>query len=130
MGIFGTFSFQEKSKKKETKFLSLLDMARQKFGDDPKLMYEIKLYLDSRIEQNNKPTKTAWDLQLNILEQIEKNKRIMCVHNSTIKGYRQLAYLPDKHIMEEIDEVSSVDTLDTEAYLASKNEEIIINEAF
>lgn len=92
MGLFGNFSFNEPPKKEPT----LIQMAKNLFGTDTKLMLEIENYLASRRQQHNMPTKISWKMQLEILQEIPEQDRANEVRNCTIKGYRQIAYKKDK----------------------------------
>lgn len=94
MGLFGTFTFNEKKAKSET----LVEMAEKIFGEDSKLMEEIKNYLISRRQQRNYPSRISWKMQLDILKEIPENERINQVRNCTIKGYRQIAYKKNTNI--------------------------------
>ncbi len=87
-GLFGEFESAKPKKKK----LSLLDMAKEKFGNDAELMKEIELYLKSRRQAHNYPSKVSWEMQLNLLEQVWPEKRASQVRTSTLRGYRQIAF--------------------------------------
>lgn len=87
MGLFGDYAFKQETRPRVT----LLEMAKEKFND-PKLIEEIKLYLASRREQRNYPSRTSWKLQLDLLEKIPTNKRITQVRTSTTRGYRSIAF--------------------------------------
>lgn len=89
MGLFGTFSFQEKKKEKP---LTLIQMAESMFGSDTELMHEIQLFLKSCRERQMLPSRIAWQMQLDILQSIPEPRQVEVVHNSVIKGYRQMAY--------------------------------------
>lgn len=89
MGLFGTFSFQEKKKEKP---ITLVQMAEQIFGSDKELMDEIHLFLSSCRERHLLPSRTAWQMQLDILQSVPEAQQAEMVHNSVIKGYRQMAY--------------------------------------
>ena len=88
-GLFGEF---ETTKPKKKKNPTLLDMAKEKFGSDAELMKEIELYLKSRRQAHNYPSKVSWEMQLNLLEQVSSEKRANQVRTSTLRGYRQIAF--------------------------------------
>ena len=88
-GLFGEF---EATKPKKKKNPTLLDMAKEKFGSDAELMKEIELYLKSRRQAHNYPSKVSWEMQLNLLEQVSPEKRANQVRTSTLRGYRQIAF--------------------------------------
>lgn len=71
---------------------SLMDMARDKFGNDTNLLGEISKYLASRRQARNYPTKTAWACQLDLLMKLPVVERAKSVHRSTLCGYRSIAY--------------------------------------
>lgn len=89
MGLFGDFEFKEKKKKSKT---TLFSMAQERFKNDAELVNELILYLRSRQEQHNLPTKISWGMQLALLDGIEPAKRVNQVHTATIRGWRQIAY--------------------------------------
>lgn len=88
MGLFGDFAFKESKKPK----ITLLGLAEDRFKEDRKLIEEIRLYLKSRNEQHNMPSRTSWKMQLDLLELVEKDKRASQVHTATLRGWRQIAY--------------------------------------
>lgn len=77
---------------KSSKKLTLLQMAESRFGDDSALMEEIKLFLKSCRQKKFFPSKVSWKAQCEILEKIPSKDRVKAVHNSVVKGYRQIAY--------------------------------------
>lgn len=85
-GLFGNVINVKKSKK------SLLDMARDKFGNDAQLLQEISNYLISRRQSRNYPTRTSWEYQLDLLSKLPVVDRAKSVHRSTVCGYRSIAY--------------------------------------
>lgn len=92
MGLFGDFTVNEPIKKQPT----LIEMAVNKFSDDKQLLEELKLYLRSRKEQKNMPTKVSWEMQLTLLEMVPMQKRASQVHTATLRGWRQIAYEDNK----------------------------------
>lgn len=114
MGLFGNFSTQEK-KKPPTLFM----LAQERYKENKELLKEIELYLESRKEQRNLPSRTSWIMQLDILDEIAEEKRAETVRNSTLKGYRQIAYKNKKEIKESI-----------KKEIEEEKDIIIINEEF
>ena len=88
MGLFGEFSTNRPKKNKNP---TLFEMAKERF-DDIELLEEINLFLKSCREKRLMPSRISWEMQLEILEQIAEDKRVEKVHNSILKGYRQIAY--------------------------------------
>lgn len=93
MGLFGDFTITETRKRVKP---TLIDMAVSRFSDDRQLIEEIKLYLRSRKEQRNMPSKVSWEMQLTLLEKVPMQKRANQVHTATIRGWRQIAYEDNK----------------------------------
>ena len=88
-GLFGEF---ETTKPKKKGYLTLMDMTKDKCGSDAELMKEIELYLKSRRQAHNYPSKVSWEMQLNLLGQVSPEKRVNQVRTSTLRGYRQIAF--------------------------------------
>lgn len=86
MNLFG-IDIEEKQKP-----LSLEQIALMRFGDDKELLHEINQYLQSRKQVKNYPSKIAWEMQLDNLAKIPKANRASHVRESTMKGYRSLAF--------------------------------------
>ena len=84
--------FNIQKEKKVPKNLTLVQIAESKFGDDIALMNEIRLFLTSCRQIKFNPTKTSFIAQCEILEKIPHKDRVKTVHNSVVKGYRQMAY--------------------------------------
>ena len=114
MGLFGEFSFQEKVKKP----LTLIQMAEVRFGSDDELMHEIRLYLKSCRERRMLPTRVSWEIQLDILQKLPDAQRVESVHNSIVKGYRQIAFINDNKVTNNISNERI------------KNTEVIVKEGF
>ena len=114
MGLFGEFSFQEKVKKP----LTLIQMAEVRFGSDDELMREIRLYLKSCRERRMLPTRVSWEIQLDILQKLPDAQRVESVHNSIVKGYRQIAFINDNKVTNNISNERI------------KNTEVIVKEGF
>lgn len=83
-----------KKKPKET----LLDLARLKFSGDTALIDEIANYLKSRRQQRNYPSRVSWIAQLELLEKVPPSKRARQVHISTLRGYRQIAFVEEASV--------------------------------
>lgn len=100
MGLFGKFSFQEKSS--DNKPLTLIEMAEVRFGSDYELMQEIRLYLKSCREKRMLPSRVSWEIQLDILQRLPDVQRVESVHNSVVKGYRQIAFIDNSKVENNI----------------------------
>lgn len=116
MGLFGKFSFQEKSS--DNKPLTLIEMAEVRFGSDYELMQEIRLYLKSCREKRMLPSRVSWEIQLDILQKLPDAERVESVHNSIVKGYRQIAFVNDNKTTNNISNERI------------KNTEVIVKEGF
>ena len=91
MGLFDI----SKKKKPDSK-LTLMEIAEAKFGDDLKLLEEIRQFLQVCRQKRFYPTKTSWIAQCELLEKLPKNERLKSVHRSVLNGYRQMAYESNK----------------------------------
>lgn len=88
MTLFGNLKTKE-PKKRET----LIDVSKRILGtDDLELINELNLYLKSRRQQHNAPSKVSWEMQMNLLKNYPQSKRISSVHTATMRGYRQVAF--------------------------------------
>lgn len=92
MGLFGKFSINEKPKKSP----KLIDIAKEKFSDDNKLIKELQNYLISRRQKRNYPSRIAWKLQLENLEKLSKEERFQSVHRAILNDYRSICFINNK----------------------------------
>ena len=90
--LMALFSIDNEVTQKQSKKLSLIDMAKAKFNDDTSLIDEISKYLQFRRQSRNYPTRISWDMQLSLLEKVPRNERVNCVHRSTVCGYRSIVF--------------------------------------
>ena len=89
MALFGDIKPKE-SKKRE----KLIDISKRILGtEDKELLTELTLYLKSRKQQHNLPSKVSWEMQMNLLRNYPQSKRVSSVHIATLRGYRQVAYV-------------------------------------
>ena len=84
--------FNMSSSSGRVKELSLLDMAKEKFGNDKRLMLEIDLFLSQRRKVKQNPSRLAWERQLQLLEQYPAEERLAQVMRSIRNDYRSIAY--------------------------------------
>lgn len=84
--------FNMSSSMKKEKEVSLLDMAKEKFGSDKRLMLEIDLFLSQRRKARQNPSRLAWERQLQLLEQYPAEERLEQVMRSIRNDYRSIAY--------------------------------------
>lgn len=94
--------FDISKKEKPKKDLTLLEIAKSKFGDDKLLMKEIEAFLKVCRQKRFFPTKTSWIAQCELLERIPKVQRVQMVHRSVLNGYRQMAYERDDRVEESV----------------------------
>lgn len=87
MGLFNV-----EISKKQAKDMTLIQIAESKFGSDNALMNEIRLFLRSCRQARFYPTKVSFLAQCEMLEKVPVINRVQVVHNSVLKGYRQMAY--------------------------------------
>ena len=88
MALFG--DIKQKEPKKHEK---LIDISKRILGtEDKELLTELTLYLKSRKQQHNLPSKVSWEMQMNLLKNYPQSKRVSSVHIATLRGYRQVAY--------------------------------------
>lgn len=88
MALFGELPVKE-SKKRET----LIQISKRILGtSDKELINELSLYLKSRRQQRNSPSKVSWEMQMNLLKAYPQSKRVSSVHIATMRGYRQVAF--------------------------------------
>ena len=80
------------SMSKNNSEISLLDMAKEKFGEDKRLMMEIELFLSQRRKARQNPSRLAWGHQLQLLESYPKEERLQQVMRSIRNDYRSIAY--------------------------------------
>ena len=71
---------------------TLIEMAKEKFGNDKRLMLEIDLFLSQKRKVHQNPSKLAWASQLSILEKYPENERLKQVIKSIRNDYKSLAY--------------------------------------
>ena len=72
--------------------LTLLEMAKEKFGKDKRLMMEIELFLAQKRKIYQNPSKIAWGEQLKLLEKYPQEERLEQVMTSIRNDYRSIAY--------------------------------------
>ena len=69
------------------------DISKRILGtEDKELLTELTLYLKSRKQQHNLPSKVSWEMQMNLLKNYPQSKRVSSVHTATLRGYRQVAF--------------------------------------
>lgn len=88
--LFGAFTIDSTLKDKPK--VTLLDMAKKKFAGENELINEIELFLKSRRQVRQYPSKVSWEMQLDLLEKVPRDKRVSQVKNSILKGYRAIAW--------------------------------------
>lgn len=92
MALFGDIKPKEPKKREK-----LIDISKRILGtEDKEVLTELTLYLKSRKQQHNLPSKVSWEMQMNLLKNYPQSKRVSSVHTATLRGYRQVAYA-DKH---------------------------------
>lgn len=88
MALFGDIKPKEPKKRE-----NLIDISKRILGtEDKELLTELTLYLKSRKQQHNLPSKVSWEMQMNLLKNYPQSKRVSSVHTATLRGYRQVAY--------------------------------------
>lgn len=88
MALFGDIKPKEPKKREK-----LIDISKRILGtEDKELLTELTLYLRSRKQQHNLPSKVSWEMQMNLLKNYPQSKRVSSVHTATLRGYRQVAY--------------------------------------
>lgn len=92
--LFGEVQFKEKPRKDIPK-LTLTQMAENEF--EGPVLKELKIYLKSRRESCNNPTKTSWQLQLSLLKKVPDNMQASQVQTATLKGWRSVAFVDTKN---------------------------------
>lgn len=88
MTLFGDIKPKEPKKREK-----LIDISKRILGtEDKELLTELTLYLKSRKQQHNLPSKVSWEMQMNLLKNYPQSKRVSSVRTATLRGYRQVAY--------------------------------------
>jgi len=82
------FNFTDKVDKEK----SLLEMAKERFGNDKRLMLEIELFLSQRRKAHQNPSRIAWGEQLKLLAEYPEEERLAQVMRSIRNDYRSIAY--------------------------------------
>lgn len=87
MGLFD-IEIEEQPKKKPKK---LIDTAKEYFSDK-ELLHELQMYLESRRQSHNYPSRISWEMQLKLLQEIPQTQQIQKVRKATLCGYRSIVY--------------------------------------
>ena len=94
MALFGKvrIDFRGKEKPKEDKEKTLSEMAKERFGNDKRLLLELELFLSEKRKARQCPSRIAWGEQLKLLEKFPQEERLTQVMRSIRNNYRSIAY--------------------------------------